>query len=95
MKPFLLHFRSDACKLNVPTMAFDEKLSLNVVSDTGVPLASTGYLLATATKTEAAPESDDSDPDYSLDDKSNHENYSTILATVTKTAAKQESDDED
>jgi hypothetical protein len=95
MKPFLLHFKSNAHEMIVPTLAFDEKLSLNIVCDSGAPLASTSYLLATATKTEAEPESDDADADYSFDAKSDYTTRTTLLATVTKTAAKQESDDAD
>jgi hypothetical protein len=41
MKPFLLHFSSDAHETIVPTLTFDEKLSLNIVCDTGAPFAST------------------------------------------------------
>jgi hypothetical protein len=94
MKPFLLNLKSDAHAPMVPTVVFDERLSLNVACDTGVPLASTSHLLATSTKTEAVPERDDDDPDYSIDESPVFPD-TTSLATLTKTSAEKESDDSD
>ena len=90
----MLHLMTEAHPANVPTIRFDEELSLNVISGTGLPLASSNHLLATATKTEAAPERDDADPDYSSDIME-PSSRATVLATLTKTSAEKESDDSD
>ncbi len=98
MKPFLLNLKCDAQQLDTPTLHFDEALSLSVVSDTGLPLADSIHLVATATKTEAAPERDDEDVDYFIDmvdDESVVMSQRSVLATLTKTAAEKESDDSD
>ena len=89
-KPFLLNFRSEANTVDVPHLTFDEKRSVNVVSESDEPLARTRYLLATQTKTEAAPESDDDNLDVDY-----HPNDDSMLRTLTKTAAEQENDDSD
>lgn len=98
MKPFLLNLMSEARPAKVPKMRFDEGISLNMILDTGLPLASSRHLLATATKTEAAPETDDDDPDYSTEITRSEGGFSSqerALATLTKTAEEKESDDSD
>jgi len=61
MKPFLMYLISVAQRASVPAVLFDESLSVNILCDGTGPLALSPYLVATQTKTEAAPESDDQD----------------------------------
>ncbi len=88
MRPFLLNLRSEANELDLPHLTFDEALSVNLISESGEPLAGTRHLLATQTKTDAVPESDDDDVDFQSNDDS-------ALSTLTKTAAEKENDDSD